>query len=102
MGWDFRLLNFVCATIMFVCGLVLLKRRQWALAVYTLLSVVVPLSGTMLQSLTRYTMVTFPVFIVLAIAGRSYLVDQTIRTVFVILLGLMTALFALHFGMAMS
>ena len=102
MGWDFRLLNFVCATMMFVCGLVLLKRRQWALAVYTLLSVVVPLSGTMLQSLTRYTMVTFPVFIVLAIAGRSYLVDQTIRTVFVILLGLMTALFALHFGMAMS
>ena len=47
-------------------------------------------------------MVVFPVYIVLAHAGRRHYVDQTIRIIFVALLTLMTALFAAHFALALS
>jgi hypothetical protein len=100
--WDFRFLNFLAALMAFACGVVLLKRKQWALATYTLLCVILPLSAMQLQSLTRYTMMAFPIFILLAEAGRSSRIDQIIRTVFVFVLGVMTLLFALHFSMAMS
>jgi hypothetical protein len=100
--WDFRLLNFLAALLGFACGAVLLKRKQWALGTYTLLCVILPLSAMHLQSLTRYTMIAFPIFILLAEAGKSSRIDETIRTVFLFLLGVMTLLFALHFSMAMS
>jgi hypothetical protein len=101
-NWDFRFLNFLAALLALGCGVVLLKRRQWALATYTFLCVLVPLSAMRLQSLTRYTMIAFPIFMVLAHAGNSSKTDQIIRTVFVFLLGVMSFLFALHFSMAMS
>jgi hypothetical protein len=47
-----------------------------------------------LQSLERYTMGFFPVFIALGIAVKSERLDQSIRFVFVFLLGIMTALYA--------
>jgi hypothetical protein len=100
--WDFRFLNFLAALLAFGCAVVLFKRRQWALGVYTLLCVLIPLSAMRLQSLIRYIMVAFPIFIVLAVAGRSLLIDQIIRTAFLFALGAMTLLFALHFSMAMS
>jgi hypothetical protein len=100
--WDFRLLNFLSALLAFGCGGIFLKRKQWALATFTLLCVILPLSAMQLQSLTRYTMVVFPIFILLAEAGRAPRVDQLIRTLFVFALGAMTLLFALHFSMAMS
>jgi Mannosyltransferase (PIG-V) len=101
--WDFRLLNCAAVLLAFFCGGVLLKRREWALATYTLLSVIVPLSATLnLQSMTRYVMVIFPIFFVLASAGRSRRGDQIIRAVFITLLGLLTALFALHVTLALA
>lgn len=100
--WDFRLLNFVCAVLAFVCGFVLLKWREWALAFYTFASVILPLSSLALQSLGRYTMVVFPVFIVLAAAGRRVRVDQAIRAIFMGLLGIMSALFAAIATLALS
>lgn len=100
--WDFRLVNFIAATAALVCGLILLKRREWALALYSLSSVVVALSSLLLQSQARYAMVVFPVFFVLAEAGARPRVDQTIRAVSLALLCLMTALFAAHFTMAMA
>jgi Gpi18-like mannosyltransferase len=42
--WNFRLLNFMAAIIAFACGFALLKRREWALAFYTFISVIIPLS----------------------------------------------------------
>jgi hypothetical protein len=101
-GWDFRFLNFLAAMLALGCSVVLFRKRQWAMGLYTLLCVFIPLSAMRLQSLTRYTMVAFPIFIVLAQAGRSVLVDQIIRCVFLFTLGAMTLLFALHFSMAMS
>ena len=100
--WSFNLLNFAAAVLSFACGFVLVMRREWALAFYTLASIIIPLSAISLLSLTRYTMVIFPVFMILAEAGRSPRIDQTIRTIFVIMLGLMAALFAAKITIAMA
>jgi hypothetical protein len=100
--WDFRLLNFAAALTALACGLVLLKRRQWSLAIYALTCVIAPLSSMALQSMSRYFLTIFPAFIILALAGRRTFLDQSMRAVFLALLALMTALFAVHFSIAMS
>lgn len=100
--WDFSVLNFVAALLAFACAFYLFKRREWALALYTLLIVITPLSSQILQSITRYVMLAFPIFIVLGMAGRSPRVDQTVRTVFTALLGIMALLFAARYSLAMS
>jgi hypothetical protein len=100
--WDFRILNFAGACLALACGVILLKWKQWALGIYTLVAVIAALSSLVLQSQARYAMVLFPVFMVLAVAGKRRRVDEVIRTIFVGLLCLMTALFAAHFTMALS
>ena len=100
--WDFRLLNFLAVIIALACGVFLLKRRQFALATYTLLALLVALSSALLQSQARYTMVVFPVFMALALPGRRPKLDQLIRAVSLVLFALMTALFAAHFTLALS
>ncbi len=99
--WNFRLLNLVATVIAFACGFALLKRREWALALYTFVSVIVPLSTITLESMARYVLVVFPVFMMLAVAGRRPMVDQVIRAVFIVLLGLMSASFALYLSIAL-
>lgn len=101
--WDFRLINFGAAALALVAGVVLLKRREWALGAYVLLCTLVALSSQLLQSQARYAMVLFPVFMVLATraAARPRL-DQTIRAVSLVLLTLLTALFVGRFTIAMS
>ena len=102
-GWDFRVLNFAAAVTALVCAVVLLRQGSWSLGLFTLVSIVVPMSyQPLLQSLARYVMVIFPVFIVLAIAGRSPRVDQTIRAIFIGLLCLMTALLAARVTLTFS
>jgi len=72
-----------------------MKRREWALGLFSLVSIVVPLSyQPLLQSLARYVMVIFPVYIVLARAGSSTRIDQVIQAIFVGLLCLMSAMLA--------
>jgi Gpi18-like mannosyltransferase len=100
--WDFRFLNFSAVVIALVCGIALLKRRQFALGTYTLLVVLVALSSALLQSQARYAMVVFPVYLALALAGRRAKFDQLIRAVFLVLFALMSALFAAHFTLALS
>lgn len=70
-SWDFYFLNFAAAMTAFVCGFSLLKRREWAFAFYTLGSTIIPLSSLKLQSVARYMVVVFPIFIVLAMAGAG-------------------------------
>jgi hypothetical protein len=84
------------------CGFAWLKRREWALAAYTLTAVFLSLSTGQLHSHARFVLVIFPVFMALALAGRRPAVDQTIRAVFLALLGLMAALFAAHFSFVMA
>lgn len=101
--WDFRVLNFIFAMTAIVCGVLLLRRREWwPLACYTLMSVVVSLSSQILQSQGRYTMVLFPVFMVLASAGKRERFDEVYRVISLILFSLMLALFAAHHNIAMA
>ena len=96
--WNFKLVNFLAATLALACGLALVKRRQYPLALYTLLSLLVALSSSLLQSQARYAMVVFPVYIVLATWSRRAKVDRLIFAVFVTVFALMTALFAAHYA----
>lgn len=100
--WDFKLLNFAAALLALLAGIILLRRRQWALGSYALLSTVIALSSLLLQSQARYAMVVFPIFFLLGQAGSRPWLDQAIRTIFVALLALMSALFAAHFNIALS
>jgi len=100
--WNFKLVNFLAVTLALACGVVLLKRRQYPLAIFALLSLLVALSSALLQSQARYAMVVFPIYIVLADWGRRAKVDQLIRAVFVAVFALMTALFAAHYTLALS
>lgn len=100
--WDFKLLNFLTAILTLAVGGVLLMRRQFGLATYTLLTALVALSSTLLQSQARYMMVVFPIYLVLATWTRRPKVNQMVFAVFVVLFGLMTALFAAHFTLALS
>ena len=102
IGWNFQALNFLSALLALACGCALAKRREWALATYTFLSVLVPLSSANLDTIDRYVLVIFPVFMMLAVAGRSVRADRVIQTIFASLLGVMTALFAAHVSLAMA
>jgi hypothetical protein len=100
--WNFLSLNFAAAVLTFVCVYLLIRRREWSLAVYAFLTIVIPLSSNTLQSVGRYTIVIFPIYIALASIENSRRVDQVIRLIFTALLGLMTALFAAHFSIALA
>lgn len=100
-GWNFRMLNFAAAVLALSCCVAWIKRRQWAWAFYILISVVTPLSTITLEGHARYMVSLFPLFVMLAIWGRSPLIDQTIRTVSLVLLTLMTAFFGFFFSSAL-
>jgi hypothetical protein len=102
LPWNIQLLNAIAGVLCLVCVYILARRREWALAFYTFMCVAMPLSSGMLQSLGRYSMGFFPVFIALAIAAKSERLDQVIRFVFVLLLGILTALFAARFTNALA
>ena len=98
--WNFHLLNAASALLCLFCVYILIKRREWALGAYGFLAMFLPLSSGILQSQDRYALVVFPMYIGLAMVAKSERVDTTIRFVFVILLGIMTALFAANYSMA--
>lgn len=100
--WNMYILHIASVLLCFVCIYILARRREWALAFYTTMSIIVPLSSGVLQSLERYTMGFFPIFIALGIAAHSERLDQTIRFIFVFLLAIMTALYAAGFTNALA
>lgn len=100
-GWNFRLLNFIAAVTALLCAAAWLRRREWAWAFYIFVSVITPLSTVTLEGHTRYVAVLFPVFVMLAIWGRAPLLDQTIRTISLVLLTLMTTFFGFFLSPAL-
>jgi Gpi18-like mannosyltransferase len=100
--WNFHLLNAASALLCLFCVYLLLRRREWALAVYAFLAIFLPLSTGILQSLDRYALIIFPMFMALAIVAKSERMDTTIRFIFVILLGIMSALFAANYTIAVA
>ena len=98
--WDFRTLNFGAAILALGAVYFWARRKQWALATFAFLAILLPLSSGTLQSTARYVAVIFPVFIALAVAGRRPRVDQVIRAVFLVLLAVMTLSYTLRFSFA--
>ena len=100
--WHFHLLNAASALLCLFCVYVLLRRREWALAAYAFLAIFLALSSGILQSMDRYALVIFPMFMGLAIVAKSERVDTTIRYIFITILGIMTALFAANYTIAVT
>jgi hypothetical protein len=100
--WNFKPLHLAAAVLALAAGAAWLRRREWALAAYTLLSFFIGFSSGSLQSGARYMTVVFPVFMWLGLVGRRRALDETIRVVFAVLLGLLSALFAARYGFALS
>jgi hypothetical protein len=98
--WNFKVVNFSAALLGLVCFVFLLRKRDWSLAAFTALSLLAPLSTNNLQSLARFTMVMFPVLIVVGYAGRSSRVHTAIIVGFVALLAIMTTLFVAGYTLA--
>ena len=100
--WNFKSFNFLNAMLAFVCGVVLMKRRQWAFGFFVLACAILPLSSGTLQSMGRYMMVVFPIFFLLGEAGRSIVVDRIILASSVALLAIMTLLCTIIVTLALS
>jgi len=100
--WNMQLFSVASVLLCFICIYILARRREWAFALYTSMSIILPLSSGMLQSLERYTMGFFPIFIALGLAAKSEHCDQTIRVIFVSLLAIMTALYAAGYTNALT
>jgi hypothetical protein len=101
-AWSLYPLDFACALVALAASAVLAMRRQWALAAYTLLSILIPLTTGSLSSIPRYMAVVFPIFLVMAEFADTPRKDAAIRTVLVASLVVMTAFYALQFGFAMA
>ena len=100
--WNFNLLNAGSALLCLICVYILIRRREWTLAVYGFLAIFLPMSSGLLQSLDRYALVVFPMYMALAMVAKSERVDTTIRYVFITLLAIMTALFAANYTHAVA
>jgi Gpi18-like mannosyltransferase len=100
--WNLLVLNFAVAVLLLAAGIILLARRQWALGAYTLASALLPLSTGSLQSIARYGLVVFPLFLVLAIAGRRSLVDRVVLATNILILGWLIAMMTLRVDFALA
>jgi hypothetical protein len=101
--WNLTALNFLCALLLLGAGLhMLVRRRPRWMGVYTLACVLLPLSSGSLQSMSRYTLCVFPLFLWLGAAGRERAVDRFITVTFSVLLGWMWAWFIMRVDFALA
>lgn len=100
--WNFRLLNVAMLLLLVAAFGILATKGQHALAAYVAASVGVVLLSGSLQSISRYVLSTFPVFIALASVGWSDRTHQIAQSASAIMLGALTVLYALHYDLAMA
>jgi Gpi18-like mannosyltransferase len=100
--WNLLAFHFAVAVLLLVCAVALLVRRDYALGVYTLLAVLLALSSGSLQSMGRYAVVVFPLFLWLAAIARSTLADRLLAGSFMWGLGWLVALLALRVDFTMA
>lgn len=67
LNWNFWVLNIVAAVAFLAVIVWAFRRLPMVYALYTLVTVVLPLSSNSLNSLARYYLLVFPVFILLAL-----------------------------------
>ena len=68
------------------------RRLGASYALYSLLSMLIPAASST-QSLSRYTLVVFPLFMMLGHWGKNALLDRMLTIIFSVLLGIFTAIF---------
>lgn len=73
-------------------GVVMWRQLGESYALYSLLSVLIPVSSGS-QSMTRYALVVFPLFMLLGLWGRNGLLDRALLVSFSVFLGIFTAIF---------
>jgi Mannosyltransferase (PIG-V) len=100
--WNFKPLHVGAAVLALACGVDWLRRREWALATYTLLSFFLAFSSGHLMSGARYMSVVFPIFMWLGVLSHRSAVDETVRAVFAALLGILSVLFAAQYGFVLA
>jgi hypothetical protein len=100
--WNFVVFNFGVALLLFAAGIAFLVRRKWSLAAYTFLSVLLPLSSGSLQSLGRYAMTAFPLFLWLAMVTRNSIAARVVTIVSATLLGWFLALLVLRVDITLA
>lgn len=100
--WNFVALNLAAALLLIGVGVHLLLRREWAFGVYTLTTALLPLSSGSLQSIARYAVVAFPLFLWLAVRGRQPAWDRAILAINITLFGWLIALLTLRVDFALA
>ena len=81
MDWNFWILN-ICITLLFLGFTVWAFRKlPMIYALFTLVMVLLPLSSSRLNSISRYYLIVFPVFILLALWSKK--VEHVHRRVFI-------------------
>jgi Gpi18-like mannosyltransferase len=100
--WNLTILGVTITVMLLAATIVLFLRRQWSFALYTGLSTLLPLTTGSLQSMARYALVVFPLFLILALAGRSHWLDRIITAVTITLYGWLIALLTLRVDFALA
>ena len=89
-----HLIELIFTTAFFVLMIVSFRVLRPSYAWYFAASLLVPMSTSSLMSMPRFELVMFPAFMLLALWGRRPVVNSTIVSLFLPLLGLFTVLFA--------
>lgn len=87
-------IDALCVLLFIVLGVVLLRWRRWSEAAFVLLGTFIVINSGAWISQRRHVWVLFPAFVVLARWGEQRWVDRLITVVFLLGLGLFTAMFA--------
>jgi hypothetical protein len=93
--WNFRWLNFAAAAGGAAGAIALWRRREPALAVFTLLGLTAPLASGTLMSMARYALGLFPLALAIADVTAHRAVERVWFALSAALLALMSAAFAL-------
>jgi len=84
----------VAATLLLaVCTVIGFKKLPLSYSFYMLVSMLFPLAGGTMKSMSRYLLVVFPVFVLLAMLSKRKPVYWAMSAVFLVLLGVSTAAF---------
>jgi len=100
--WNFVALNILAAALLLAAGVHLIGKGEKAFGAYALLSAFLPLSSGSFQSMARYAAVTFPLFLWLAVRGRSTTWDRIILGASVALFGWLVAMLTLRIDFALA
>jgi len=102
VAWNFILLNSLAALLVLWASWKLIRLRLYDLAFLVALPIAIALSTGTVQSLTRFTMVMFPVFLIMAANIKTELGERIALGVSASLLAGMTVMYGLSLTAAMA